>query len=77
MIMTTAKIDGMMCSMCESHVNDMIRKNFKVQKVTSSHRKNEAYIVSQEAFTKEQLDKLEKQQQELMEQAARMLKSEG
>ncbi len=27
--------------------------------------------------TKEQLDKLEKQQQELMEQAARMLKSEG
>ncbi len=56
MIMTTAKIDGMMCSMCESHVNDMIRKNFKVKKVTSSHKKNEAYIVSEEAFTKEQLD---------------------
>ena len=42
------EIDGMMCSMCESHVNDMIRKNFKVRKVTSSHRKNEAYIVSEE-----------------------------
>ena len=56
MIMTTAKIDGMMCSMCESHVNDMIRKNLKVKKVTSSHKKNEAYIVSEEAFTKEQLD---------------------
>ena len=58
MIMTTAKIDGMMCSMCESHVNDMIRKNFKVRKVTSSHRKNEAYIVSEEPLTKEQLDKV-------------------
>lgn len=34
----------------------MIRKNFKVKKVTSSHKKNEAYIVSEEAFTKEQLD---------------------
>ena len=58
MIMTTAKIDGMMCAMCESHVNDMIRKNFKVRKVTSSHRKNEAYIVSEEPLTKEQLDKV-------------------
>lgn len=58
MIMTTAKIDGMMCSMCESHVNDMIRKHFKVKKVTSSHKKNEAYIVSEEALTKEQLEKV-------------------
>ena len=31
-----AKIDGMMCGMCESHMNDMVRNNFKVKKVTSS-----------------------------------------
>ena len=24
------KIDGMMCGMCESHMNDVIRKNFKI-----------------------------------------------
>ena len=26
-----AKIDGMMCGMCESHMNDMVRNNFKVK----------------------------------------------
>ena len=29
MIKTTLKIDGMMCGMCESHMNDVIRKNLK------------------------------------------------
>ena len=28
MIKTTVKVDGMMCGMCESHVNDAIRKAF-------------------------------------------------
>ena len=41
MIKTTLKIDGMMCGMCESHMNDVIRKNFKVKKVTSSARDGE------------------------------------
>ena len=36
MVKTVLKIDGMMCGMCESHMNDLIRKNFKVKKVTSS-----------------------------------------
>ena len=26
MIRTTLKIDGMSCSMCEAHINDVIRK---------------------------------------------------
>lgn len=56
MVMTTAKIDGMMCSMCESHVNEMIRKHFKVKKVTSSHKKNETCIVSENALTREELE---------------------
>ena len=34
MIKTTLKIDGMMCGMCESHMNDVIRKNFKIKKIT-------------------------------------------
>ena len=36
MIKTTVKVDGMMCGMCESHVNDAVRKAFQVDKVTSS-----------------------------------------
>ena len=38
----TLKIDGMMCGMCESHINDTVRQHFAVQKVTSSHTKGEA-----------------------------------
>lgn len=44
---TVVKIEGMMCGMCEAHVNDVIRKNFKVKKVKSSHVKNEAVIISE------------------------------
>ena len=37
----TLEIDGMMCGMCESHINDAIRKAFSVKKVSSSHSKDE------------------------------------
>ena len=47
MIKTTLKIDGMMCGMCESHMNDAVRNPFKVKKVTSSHSKGETVIVSE------------------------------
>lgn len=45
MIKITLKIGGMMCEMCESHVNDIIRNNFNVKKVTSSHSKGETTIL--------------------------------
>ena len=51
----TVKINGMMCGMCESHVNDAIRKNFSVRKVTSSHAKGEAVILTEDTITEEQL----------------------
>ena len=47
MYQTTVKIDGMMCSMCESHINDAVRKAFTVKKVTSSHTKGESVILSE------------------------------
>lgn len=37
MLKITLGVDGMMCGMCESHVNDAVRKAFPVKKVTSSH----------------------------------------
>ena len=47
MIKTTVIVDGMMCGMCESHVNDAVRKVFQVDKVTSSHSKGETVIISE------------------------------
>ena len=46
MVKTVLKIDGMMCGMCEAHMNDLIRKNFKVKTVTSSAKDGETVIIS-------------------------------
>ena len=48
MIKTTLKIDGMACSMCEAHMNDLIRKVAKVKKVTSSAKAGETVVISEE-----------------------------
>ena len=50
MVKTTLGIDGMMCGMCESHMNDAIRNNFDVKKVTSSHSKKQTEVISEEAL---------------------------
>lgn len=57
MIKTTLKIDGMMCSMCESHINDAIRRALPVKKVSSSHRKGETVIISPEELDETRLRK--------------------
>ena len=46
MLKTVLKIDGMMCGMCESHMNDLIRKHCKVKKVSSSAKKGQTYKIS-------------------------------
>ncbi len=51
----TLKIDGMMCGMCESHVNDAVRGAFPVKKVTSSHSKGETVILTEADVPEEQL----------------------
>ena len=55
MIETVLKIDGMSCGMCESHINDVIRNQFKVKKVKSSHRKGQTIIISEEKFDHSEL----------------------
>ncbi len=52
---TTLKIDGMACSMCESHINDAIRAKFDVKKVHSSHRSGETVIVSESSLPEEKI----------------------
>lgn len=46
MVKTVLKIDGMSCSMCEAHMNEVIRNNFKVNKVSSSASAGETVIIS-------------------------------
>ncbi|MBR3738753.1 MAG: heavy-metal-associated domain-containing protein [Eubacterium sp.] len=44
----TLEIDGMMCGMCEAHINDTIRKVYpKAKKLTSSHKKGKTtFLIS-------------------------------
>ena len=49
MIKTTLTIDGMMCSMCEAHVNDAVRDALQVKSVKSSHKKGTTEIISEQA----------------------------
>lgn len=44
---TTLKLDGMMCSMCEAHVNDALRAALPVKKVTASRKKGEAVLLTE------------------------------
>lgn len=54
----TLKIGGMACGMCEAHMNDCIRANFAVKKVTSSFKKGETVILAEEKPDEEALRKV-------------------
>lgn len=51
----TIQVDGMMCGMCESHVNDAVRKAFPVKKVTSSRSKIETVVITEAELDQEAL----------------------
>lgn len=55
MVKMIINIEGMSCSMCEAHVNDTIRKAFPVKKVSSSHVKGTAEIITEEPLDQEKL----------------------
>lgn len=57
MIRTIVGVDGMMCGMCEAHVNDAVRRAFEVQSVKSSRRKKTCVIVSENELDQERLKK--------------------
>lgn len=51
MLKITIKVDGMMCGMCEAHVNDAIRISCSVKKVSSSHAKGETVLITETDFS--------------------------
>ena len=55
MIETTLKVGGMMCGMCEAYVSDAIRGALPVKKVTASHTKGQAVILSEAPLDEETL----------------------
>ena len=56
MIKTTLKIEGMMCSMCEAHICDTIRKAVpSAKKVAASRGKREASFLTEDAVDAERL----------------------
>ena len=54
----TVKIEGMMCGMCEAHINDVIRRIYpKAKKLVVARKRNEAAFVSDEPVDEETLRK--------------------
>ena len=51
----TLQIDGMMCGMCENHVNDAIRNAFNVKKVESSHSKKTTVFETESTISDEDI----------------------
>ena len=47
MIKYTLAVDGMMCGMCEAHVNGAVRRAFAVKKVSSSRAKKQTVVIAE------------------------------
>ena len=57
MIKMILDIEGMSCGMCESHINDTIRRQFAVKKVCSSNTKGKTEIIAEKPLDAEKLRK--------------------
>ncbi len=53
----TVGIDGMMCDMCAAHVNDQIRRCFKVESVKADRKKKQAVIVAENEISADDMKK--------------------
>ncbi len=45
----------MACGMCESHINDAVRREFNVKKVSSSRSKRETVIIADEPIGEDRI----------------------
>ena len=58
MIKIVLSVDGMMCKMCEAHVNDAIKREFENVKVSSSHQDGQTIILTKTEIDKDELIKV-------------------
>ncbi len=58
MFQTILTIDGMMCTMCEAHISEVIRKAVPgTKKVAANHKKGTATFLSEEKPSEDALKK--------------------
>lgn len=55
MVKITVGVQGMACGMCETHINEAVRKAFQVKKVTSSHTKKQTVIIAENDIPEQEL----------------------
>ena len=48
MLKIVLEVEGMHCGMCETHVNDVVRRVEGVKKVTSSHAKGRTEVIAED-----------------------------
>lgn len=49
MLKIVLEVEGMHCGMCETHVNDVVRRIEGVKKVKSSHAKGRTEVVAEDS----------------------------
>ena len=55
MVKITVQIEGMQCGMCEAHINDALRDAFPLKKVTASHSRKEAVMLTEQDLDEEKI----------------------
>lgn len=58
MIQTTVGIDGMMCDMCEAHINDAFRRHFDVKSAKANRKKKQCVIISEQPLDEVRIRKV-------------------
>lgn len=57
MVDNVLKIEGMKCSHCEMHIQDVLRKSFSPKKVSASAAKGEAHVILDREISEEEAHK--------------------
>ena len=55
MVKTTLKIEGIMCDICVAHVNETIKNEFDINKVTTSKENGISEVISDNELSEEKL----------------------
>lgn len=55
MVKTTIKINGIMCNNCVAHINETIKNEFDINKVTTSKDNGMSEVISNNELSKEKL----------------------
>ena len=55
MVKTTIKINGIMCNNCVAHINETIKNEFDINKVTTSKDSGTSEVISDNELSEEKL----------------------